>query len=162
MDKILVVYHPRGEGLLGGTARRIVREISWPLLADVEEIRAKSERGFLDHLLPTRIETPRYDPAEYDLVVLGAPVLGDAVSAPVERYLREVGRRIRRLAVIAMGERANATRLARRLASLSGRVPIVQLALPESEEPKIAERVKCERFVEAVRLSLADAYARAG
>jgi hypothetical protein len=162
MDKILVVYQPKGDAPHGGSARRIVREISWPLLADVEEIRCKRERGILGHLMPTRIETPRYDPAAYDLVVLGVPVQGDTLSSPVERYLREMGRRIRRLAVFAVGERANAPRLARRIASLAGRAPVVQIHLPETDQPKIAEAATCERFVEAVRLSLADAYARAG
>lgn len=161
MDKILVVYQPRGEST-SGSARRVVREIAWPLLADVEEIRVKSSRGFLEHLMPTRIETPHYDPAEYDLVVLGAPVQGDALSSPVERYLQAVGRRIRRLAVIAVGERVHASGLARRIASLSGRSPVVQVNVPESDEPRPAEVATCERFVEAVRLSLADAYARAG
>jgi hypothetical protein len=158
MDKILVVYHSRR-----GSTRRVAREIAYPLFADVEEIRPSHGRaGILGYLLPSAIETPRYDPAYYDLVVLGTPVEGASVSSPVRAYLRDVGRRIRRLAVVAVGECDGPARLSRRIYGLSGRVPLLQISMPESARPQSDETAKCERFVEAVRLALAVSYAQAG
>ncbi|MGZ3478502.1 MAG: NAD(P)H-dependent oxidoreductase [Polyangiales bacterium] len=150
MGKVLVVYHAPA-----GSTRRVACEIALALHADVEELCPTQQRsGILSYLLPTSIEKPRYDPADYDLVVLGAP-MRDSVSSTVRTYLRHFGPRIFRLAVVSVGDGAGAAlRLSRRIQALSGRAPVAEVAVPESDEPLPIEAVKCKRFIEAVRLTL--------
>ena len=93
-EKILVVYYSRT-----GTTRKVAEYISQTLGAELEEIVDKKNRsGPIGWLFAgkdagekslTEIETPKHDPSEYDLVVIGSPVWNDTVSTPIRTYLTQ-------------------------------------------------------------------------
>jgi hypothetical protein len=109
----------------------------------------------LSFLRPASIERPQHDPSKYDLVVLGAPVRDHSVSNAVRAYLRHLGPKIPRLAVLSIGENIDALHLSRQIHALSGRAPVAEITFEESARALHTEAVKCERFVEAVRRVLA-------
>lgn len=77
--KTLVAYYSRT-----GTTRRVGEAISELLKCDIENIVDKKSRaGVLGYLAAgrdatmkrlTEIESPKFDPATYDLVVVGTPI----------------------------------------------------------------------------------------
>lgn len=92
--KVLVVHYSRT-----GNTEKVAAELAQALGADTEAIIDKKSRkgpiGWLSagkdssRKTPADIETPKKDPAGYDLVVIGTPVWAWTVSAPVLAYLRK-------------------------------------------------------------------------
>ena len=98
----LVVYYSRS-----GCTRTLAQGIAIALDADLEEIVEPRSRegalGFIRSLYdvargrqPT-IETPRYNPLDYRMVVIGSPVWAGHVSSPVRTYIARYAIRIKLL-----------------------------------------------------------------
>lgn len=89
--KILVVYFSKH-----GHAKRIGDEIAKALKADVETLEDTKDRIHLaswfknafdeDLRTPTKIKTPKLNPLNYDLVIVGTPIW-DGIVPPVRAYL---------------------------------------------------------------------------
>lgn len=94
--KYLVVYYSRT-----GITRTVARYVAEALGADVEElIDTKDRKGPLGFVIAGKdaalkkfvpIEPPKYNPADYDLVVIGSPVWANTMSSAVRAYLTEHG-----------------------------------------------------------------------
>jgi len=92
MKKILLVYYSRT-----GTTKKLAEKISAGLACDVEEIFDAVDRsgpgGYIlagrDATLKrlTALKPVKFDPADYDLVIIGTPVWAWNVSTPIRTYL---------------------------------------------------------------------------
>jgi flavodoxin len=92
--KTLVVFYSRT-----GTTKKVAEAIAEKTGADLEEIKDTVDRGGAMGYLRsgrdamkkrlTNLEPVLKNPADYDLVVIGTPIWGWNVSAPVRTYLTE-------------------------------------------------------------------------
>jgi menaquinone-dependent protoporphyrinogen IX oxidase len=104
--KCLVVYYSRT-----GITRVVAQYAAEALGADVEElIDTKKRSGPLGFAVAVKdaamkkfvpIEPPKYNPAEYDLVVIGSPVWANTMSSAVRAYLTEHGRNVPSAALLS-------------------------------------------------------------
>ncbi|WP_407424471.1 flavodoxin family protein [Methanobrevibacter sp.] len=94
--KSLVVYYSRTD-----ITKKLAEEIADKVNADIEEIKPKVNyqgkigyaRGGKDAFREKVIdlETPKYDPQDYDVVYLGTPVWAGKASTPLYSYIRQNG-----------------------------------------------------------------------
>ena len=92
--KILIVYYSRTN-----TTKTIALELQQKLNADIEMISAPELKlGFWGYMKAghqaaakkkVRIESSKFDPSEYDLVIIGTPVWVGTLTSPVRTYLQE-------------------------------------------------------------------------
>lgn len=92
MPKCLVVYYSRT-----GHTEQVAKALAEKLGADLEPIcEPRSRKGIWHYFRSARealagkrakIEPARYDPAAYDIVLLGSPVWASHPSTPVSTYL---------------------------------------------------------------------------
>lgn len=136
--RTLVVFYSRT-----GTTKKIALEISEKLNCDVEEIiDLKSRDGAMGYIgagrdvkkgVLTKIEDPKKDPAEYDLVIIGTPVWTGSLSVPVKTYCTLMRRQIGRAAFFLTQDGDESTAFDEMTAIL-GRGPIASLALNGKKE----------------------------
>jgi flavodoxin len=94
--KTLIVYQSRD-----GHTRKIAEQLATTLNADLEEIKEiKSRKGVIGWLSAGRdgtlqkatpIEPTRYNPADYDLVIIGTPIWAFTVTGGVRSWLKQNG-----------------------------------------------------------------------
>ena len=138
MASVLVVYYSRS----GGT-RIIAEEITSTLKADIEEIedtvgrsgpigwlRAGKDAGERNL---TKLKPLRYDPADYDLVVVGSPVWNGTVSTPIRTYLTEQRDRIKTTAFWVSGFKTDNNAITEMTEIINGE-PVAVLRLLGKEE----------------------------
>lgn len=104
--KCLVVYYSRT-----GITRTVAQYVAEALDADIEElIDTKNRKGPLGFVVAGKdaalkkfvpIEPPKYNPNQYDLVVIGSPVWANTMSSAVRAYLTEHGKEIRSAALLS-------------------------------------------------------------
>jgi len=89
--KILVAYYSR-HGHTGKVGKRIARAL-WAKVEEIKDIKSRDhlvswEKSSFDEELraPTKIWELKYDPKDFDLVVIGTPIW-DGISPPVRAYL---------------------------------------------------------------------------
>jgi len=90
--KILVAFYSRT-----GTTKKVGEMIAEKIGAEVEEIKDTVERsGAVGYLRSgrdamkknlTKLEPLKFDPDQYDLVIIGTPIWGWNVSTPVRTYI---------------------------------------------------------------------------
>jgi flavodoxin len=100
----LVVYYSRS-----GNTRRLAREIAEHIGCDIDEICPEENYsgvlGFLKSLLHAglnrhpRIQQPKKEPSDYEVVILGTPVWAGKAAAPVKTYSEEHKHKISALAL---------------------------------------------------------------
>ncbi|MBC7113492.1 MAG: hypothetical protein H5T34_05710 [Candidatus Methanomethyliales bacterium] len=90
--KTLIVFYSRT-----GTTRLVAQKIAEIVKGDLEEIKdTKNRAGIIGFLRSgydaarrklTVIAETKYDPAQYDLVVIGTPVWAGNISSPIRTYI---------------------------------------------------------------------------
>ena len=90
--KALTVYFTRS-----GNTEMVVKKIHESIGGDVEQISEQTNRKGIVGWLKTgggnakrevaKIDATRYDPGEYDLVILASPIWAGSVSAPMRGYI---------------------------------------------------------------------------
>jgi multimeric flavodoxin WrbA len=136
--KALVVYYSRTE-----TTAELARAIAEAIGADAEAladtVARGGRRGFLRSLRDaigrrgTTIEPLRSDLAAYDLVVVGTPDWGGAVSAPVRTFLEENRGRLPQVAFFLTDGTADHEKVFREMATIAGRDPVASLGVPHDD-----------------------------
>lgn len=155
-SSVLVVYYSRT-----GTTARLGRAIADRAGADLESLADTVERrgamGFLRSLgdaigrRRTTLVAPRLDPSSYALVVLGTPVWGDAVSAPMRAYLEDQRDRLpRNVAFFVTDGHSSHEAVFAEMTRLSGREPRAVLGLPHDDVVAGRFTSDVERFVHAL------------
>jgi len=155
----LVVCYSRS-----GTTRKVAEKLASILGArmpcDSEEIHDTTDRaGTFGYLRAGRdavskkltvLEKVKYDPASYDIVIIGTPLWAGTVSAPVRTYCAQYSDRFRKVAFFCTGD-SSSDSLFKEMASLCGKDPVSTLWLSrklEVEADKYAE--KTEEFINRI------------
>jgi flavodoxin len=151
----LVVYFSRT-----GTTRKAAEAIARSLGADLESIQEPRDRlgrrGYVRSLLDAAlgrwvpIDACRRDPTRYDLVVVGTPVWGQSVSAPVRTFLSNHARRLPRVAFFVTEGGSGERRAFDQMAQVVGAEPVATLALVQRD----VESGKASRAIESFVASL--------
>ncbi|MGE5180482.1 MAG: flavodoxin family protein [Acidobacteriota bacterium] len=151
MSRILVVYYSRS-----GHTKQIAEQLARALAADVEAIADPTDRSGLRGYLRSGFEatTQRvvpiaactHDPNDYELVVIGTPIWGMSVSAPVRSYLHRYQDRLRKVAFFCTCGGSGGERAFAQMSRACGLSPAATLIVREAElphaEPKIAQLVR--------------------
>ncbi|HOX07876.1 MAG TPA: flavodoxin [Planctomycetota bacterium] len=136
--RALVVFYSRT-----GNTRKVAQALARELGAEAEKINEPETRGgLLGYLLAGRdaalkrltpIEPLAFDPAAYDLVVLGTPVWAWTMASPVRTFLTEQAAKLKGVAFFCTQGGSGAERAFRQMEELAGRKPVATLALLEKE-----------------------------
>lgn len=164
MPRILVVDYSRT-----GNTHLVAKAIARGCGADLERVRdVRSRRGLWGYIRsareamkerPAEIRRPKYDPADYELIVLGSPVWVGHVSSPMRRYLADNAGKFGRIAVFVSEGGRGGPKVLSEMAALAQCRPLARLELRASElgddlVHKVAD------FVERARNSAVPAPAR--
>lgn len=147
--KILIAYYSRT-----GMTKKVALKLANELGADLEEIVDTDKRaGALAYLMAGRdalqkklaaIEPLRYDPASYDLVLVGTPTWAYAMSCAVRTYLTNQKGEMKKVAFFATHGSDGGDKAVRQMADLIGLKPIAELILTSKEaaQDKYVEKLK--------------------
>jgi flavodoxin len=151
----LVVYFSRT-----GTTRKVAETIASSLGADIEAIHEPQNRlGFRGYLrsafdatlsrwVPT--DAVGRDPTRYDLVIVGTPVWGWSLSAPVRAFLAAHARRLPKVAFFVTEGGSGDRRVFEQMAQVVAADPLATLALVQRD----VERSTASRAIESFLASL--------
>ena len=155
MANILVLYYS-----LTGNTETVAGSLASRLQADLEPLRDVKERsGWLSHLgmawevifkAPAKIMPLSKAVADYDLVVLGAPVWAGDMASPMRRLLKTQGGAIKKLAVFCTEQGAGGEGALKKMAALCGKPAIAELIVLEKEIKAGGWESKADAFVGAV------------
>jgi flavodoxin len=135
--KVLVVYFSRT-----GNTRKVAQAVAEKLGAAIEEITDRVDRrGILGYLRSasggwfggdSTIDQAKFDPALFDLVIIGTPIWRFSVSTPVNHYIENHATKFNKVAFFCtMGGSGN-ERTFRQMQSLCGKVPVATMAIREA------------------------------
>lgn len=156
---VLVVYFSRT-----GNTRIAAEELARQLKCDIQEIRAipTYPLGFMGyqrallHATLKRKSNIRLDQsnlAKYDLIVVGSPVWGGAISSPVRAFLDTYRSQIKDIAFfLTQGGSFGRERVLMQVQELCGKSPSSFLALTEKDMHQGTFRMKVASFAEEIKL----------
>lgn len=157
MRKVLVVYFSRS-----GHTRKVAEALAARCDADIEELRDVRDRtGIWGYIRSARealkkrvieIQTPRKNPKDYDLVILGTPVWAGNVCSPLRAYVAAEKASFARVAFFCTLGGSGAAKVFEDLADLCGKRPMSTLAVREAEIKKGIDTVALDRFIGAAVL----------
>lgn len=138
-EKILVVYFSRT-----GNTRILANELSRKLQCDIEEIKTPvSYSGFWGYqralLQATFKRKPvirplQKDPTNYDLVIIGSPLWGGSISAPIRSFFEKYGDSLNDVAFFSTRRGGfGRTHFFEQMRQLSKKKPMSLLTLTEKE-----------------------------
>lgn len=155
---ILVVFYSRS-----GKTKKVAEEISKSLNCDIEEIKETiSRKGIFGWLKSgyqnaTRKFPPilpiEKDPANYDLVLIGAPVWAGISAAPARTYIRENISKIKNIALISTKGGSSTEKIINYFEELSGKKAIAFLDLVDKSIKKDSYSEKLTKFIDEIRNS---------
>ena len=151
--KILVAYYSRTN-----VTKKVGDEIAKSLNADVEEITSKvnynGKIGFAragKHALSEKIidlGDLKYNPSDYDLVYLGAPVWAGKSANPLLSYIKQNEGKFNEVRFFATAKSDDFDKIFDQLADYVGKKPQKTLALKSKEVNKDEFKDKLASFIE--------------
>ena len=158
--RILVVFYSRS-----GTTRRLAESIAGAAGADLEPlvdtVGRKGARGLVRSLRDaathetTTLAPLGVDPTAYDLVVVGTPDWGGAVSVPVRTFLGAYAGRLRDVALFLTDGSGEHEAVFHEMAGLVRREPVACLGILHDEIGESGYDDKVEAFAEALKSGVA-------
>ena len=155
MSNTLVVYYS-----LTGNTRQIAETIAAAHDADLEVIEDTFNRdtglgcprSAIEGLLGLRssITPPKYDPSEYDLVVVGTPVWAARLSSPVRAYLSQQRASLERVPFFCTQGGIGGKWALQNMATVSGQGPIARMIISESQLNTPVAEEKIAQFVSEI------------
>ena len=147
-----MVYYSRT-----GSTAKLARDIAARMGCDIDPIVdtvkrtgiigwLKSGRGAMRKSL-TRLEPPKLDPAQYDLVIVGTPVWATSVSVPVRTYLQENKGKIGRVAFFLTAGGENVGPVLADMEAVCGKKPVATLGVRMQDVKKGRHGEKVASFV---------------
>ena len=160
--KILIALYSR-TGVTRKVAGLIGKELSKSYKSgqcDIEEITDKVKRdGAIGCLRCGReatlkkipaIDTPKNNPSNYDLVIIGTPIWAFTMASPVRAYLTSMKSKFKKVAFFCTQGGSGAERAFEHMQELCGKKPIAKLTLSTNEVMKEDCKNKVERFVKSL------------
>lgn len=154
-QRILVAYYS-----MSGNTRQLAEEISSALGADREQIREPRPRQGASGVLRAMFDSifrrkPPIDPAgrnpaNYDLLVIGAPVWAGRIAAPARTYAYRYGAMASQVAFFCTEGGSGGERALAELESLCQRAPCATLVVDAPHLSPETHREELRRFTEAV------------
>ena len=153
--KTLTVYYSRS-----GNTKKVAEAISKVIGGDLEEITEPRGRGgILGFLRLGReargekmsvINSSKYDPTNYDLLIVGTPIWAGNLSSPVRTYLTKAAGKTKRVAYFATlgGNNVSATYAA--MEKITGH-PEATISIPQPELKGASYLEKVNKFVETLQ-----------
>jgi hypothetical protein len=127
--RVLVVYYS-----LSGNTARVGRDLAARLDADIESVQDKGHgTGFVGQLAAAfdawrraaaMIEPLQYDPADYEITLVGTPVWTGAMTPAIRAYLQRTSAKLRNVAFFTTSGRTDIRRILPALEALAGRKSI--------------------------------------
>lgn len=153
--RTLVVSYSR-TGLTKKVADLVAEQLGAEKIEEVSEsVRRIGWLGYLRSAWEASVETtpliqsPQFDPAEFDVVVLAAPVWMSKLASPMRTYLVKMERRLPRIAFIVTEGGSGGHRVLQQMRELCHKMPLTELVITEDEIRKSpVTRVKafCEKL----------------
>jgi len=154
--KTLIVYYSRT-----GMTKKVALKLAGELGADIEELVDKNKRaGAVGYLMSGRdamqkklavIEPLRYNPADYDLVIVGTPTWAYAMACAVRTYLTDHKGEIKQAAFFATHGSDGGSRAIKQMVELSGLKARAELVLTSKEAAKEDYQEKLLSFMEKLK-----------
>jgi flavodoxin len=124
--KTLVVFYS-----LTGNTRRVAQDLAAALKADAEELSDKKDRsGVLGHIAagkdafsgnPADIGQPKYDPARYDMVILGTPIWSGNMTPALRTYITRNKAALGKIAVFTTSHGTKPDGAVKKIEELAGK-----------------------------------------
>jgi flavodoxin len=156
--KTLVVFYSRT-----GTTKKIAEEIAAKIGAEIEEIKDTVDRnGAKGYLLAgrdatlrrlTKLEEVKYNPADFDLVIIGTPIWSWNMSAPIRTYITEHKNNFKNVAFFCTMGGSGDEKAFREMGDIIGKNPVSTLPLKTREAVKDEFAEKMEKFVTSINAS---------
>jgi len=153
--KTLIVYYSRT-----GTTKKVAEILSVKMKADLEEIIDTVDRsgamGYLkagrDATLKklTKIRPVKRNLADYDLVVVGAPVWAWTMATPILTFLTENKIKLKKVAFFCTMGGSGAEKTFLQMSETSGLKPLTTLSLLTKEVIQGGEQDKINNFLEEI------------
>jgi len=150
--KTLIAYYSRT-----GTTKKIALEIANKLGAEVEEIKDTADRsGMKGYLISGRdamqkrltvLESAVNNPADFDLVIIGTPIWGWNMSAPVRTYITEKKDNFNNVAFFCTMGGSGDEKAFAEMGEIIGKKPLATLTLLDKDVAKNNFTDKVEKFV---------------
>ncbi len=159
--KVLIVYYS-----LFGHTERVAKDLAVQLRADVQQIQDMQQRtGWLSIIkagldawrkVPTIISDSEYDPADYELTVIGTPVWAWHMTPAIRTYLQQKSHRFNKVAFFVTSGNTDIIKIAPSMEDLAIHKAI---ALAGFNEPELKNELiydkKITAFVSTVKTALA-------
>lgn len=153
--KTLVAYYSRT-----GTTKKIALEIAGKLGAETEEIKDTVDRsGMKGYLLAGRdamqknltvLEPTVKNPADFDLVIIGTPIWGWNMSAPIRTYITEKKSIFKNVAFFCTMGGSGDDKAFAEMENILGEKPLAALALLTRDVVKNKFAEKLEKFISQI------------
>jgi flavodoxin len=150
--KTLVVYYSRTS-----FTKKIAEIIAGKLSADIEEVKdSKNRQGMLGYLSAgrdaslrktTTLEEARYNPTDYDQVIVGTPIWSWNVSTPIRTYLRNNKGKFKKVAFFSTMGGSGDKRAYTDMTMECGSEPATTLALMTKEVAQNSFTEKLDNFI---------------
>lgn len=155
--KCLVVFYSRT-----GNTKKVAEKIAEILKCDLEEIiDIKNRNGFVGFLRSgfeaalkklTVIAKTRYDPSEYDVVIIGTPVWAGTISVPVRTYMVMNRDKFKKVAFFCTLMRKSAPRVFEEMKEVCRKEPISTFMVRASEIKSGVYIDRLKEFVAKIKI----------
>lgn len=154
--KTLIVFYSRT-----GVTKKLAQKLALELGADMEELIDKENRsGALGYLKSGRdarrkklalLEPTRYNPADYEQVIIGTPVWANTMACAVRTYINEHKSEIKQIALFTTRGGESMDKANKYMTELSGLAPRAELSLTSKEVMRDMGQEKINEFISLVK-----------
>jgi len=156
--KILITFFTRTEN-----TKKVAEKLAERLGADIEELQDKKDRkGMLGYIIAghdmvrkksTEIDNIKYNPSEYDLVIIGTPVWVGTFVPAIKKYIEFNKNRFKKIAFFTTQGSERRQRVFDELKKETGKEPIAELQLSTKEVVTDQYFEKLEEFVKKLTVN---------
>ena len=155
--KILVAYYSRT-----GVTKKIADYVAKKISAEMEEIKDTINRaGALGYMMAgrdatlrrlTKLEMPKLNPANFDLVIIGTPIWSWNMSTPIRTYLEEYKNQFKQVAFFCTMGGSGDERAFKEMGEIIGKEPVATLGLKTVEAIKGEVIEKADYFCQKISI----------
>jgi len=154
--KILVVVYSRTE-----TTLSVAEKIASELQADIEVIEDKTDRKGILSVLRSGYEAlrkeippiaePKYNPSDYELIIIGTPIWAGRMSSPVRAYLSRFRGHFQQVAFFATSAGGGHGKALAEMGELAAAKPLATVEITSKQIKRGKEVEALEAFLETVK-----------